>query len=201
MAKLFGKWDYEGVKFTDSSIEQVVSLKPLSVPHSFGRHAKRGLQKIKVNLVERLINKLMRGGTGEKVGGKVIRTHGRLQGKKLHAMKVVEKSFDIVAKRTKKNPIQVLVNAVENSAPREGVTRVQMGGVNYQISVDLSATRRIDIALRNLSLSALMKAFNTNKQLEETLADEIIAAADNDVHNSYAIKRKDEIERMAKAAR
>ncbi len=201
MAKLFGKWDYDGVEFSDKSIEQVVSLRPLTVPHSFGRHAKRGLQKLKVNIVERLINKLMRGGTGAKVGGKVIRTHGRLQGKKLRMTKVVEETFDKIQLRTKKNPIQILVNAIENAAPREGVTRVQMGGVSYQLSVDLSASRRIDIALRNIALSALMKNFDKPGSLSDTLADEIIAAAENDVHNSYAIKRKDEMERMAKAAR
>ncbi|RME79434.1 MAG: 30S ribosomal protein S7 [Methanobacteriota archaeon] len=199
--KLFNKWDYEGITFNDRSVEQVVSLKEVIAPHSFGRHGDKKLAKIHVNIVERLLNKLMRGGTGRKVGGKVIRSHGRLQGKKLHLMKSLDKAFDIINERTKENPIQVLVRAVENSAPREDVTRVQLGSVRYQLSVDISATRRVDVALKNIALSALMKSFNSDKKLSETLADEIIAASNNDSQASFAVRRKDEIERMAKSAR
>ncbi len=198
--KLFGKWDYD-VEIKDLSLKQVISLKPLNVPHTRGRHAKKRLKKIKVNVVERLVNKLMRGGTGKKVGGKVIRTHGRLQGKKLKVIKEVEKAFDLIHEKTRKNPLEVLIRAIENTAPREDVTRVQMGGVSYQISVDVSATRRLDVALKNISLAALMRTFNTPRTLAEALADEIIAASNNDMQSSYAVKRRDEMERMAKAAR
>ncbi len=201
MAKIFDRWETTDVEIKDKSLEQVIYLDSKILPHSFGRHAKRSFGKTKVGIVERLINKLMRGGTGKKVGGRVIRTHGRLQGKKLRVMKTVEKTFEIIEKKTGKNPIQVLVEAIENTAPREDVTRVRMGGIFYQISVDVSATRRLDVALRNLTLAALMRSFNTTKSLAETLADEIIAASKGDVQTSYALKRKDEIERIAKAAR
>ncbi|MEM4331621.1 MAG: 30S ribosomal protein S7, partial [Candidatus Anstonellales archaeon] len=88
-----------------------------------------------------------------------------------------------------------------NAAPREDITRVQVGGVRYQISVDISATRRVDVALRHMALASLMKSFNNKKPLSECIADEIIAAANNDAQNSFAVRKKDEIERMAKAAR
>lgn len=198
--KLFGKWDYN-VKVNDISLKQVISLKPLHFPHSFGRHAKKRGKKKKVNIVERLINSLMRGGTGEKLRGRVIRTGGRLQGKKLRVMKIVENAFEIIEKREKKNPIQVLVEAIENSSPREDTTRVEMGGVSYQLAVDVSATRRLDIALRNIALGALTKAFDNKKPLAEALAEELIYASKGDIQNSFAVKRKDEIERIAKAAR
>lgn len=199
--KLFGKYPLENIDIGDKSLAQVISLKGITVPHSSARHARRTLGKAKVNVVERLANKLMRGGTGEKTSGKVIRTKGRLQGKKFQVLKAVEKAFEIVEKQTKENPVQMLVRAVENSAPCEDVTRVSYGGVSYQIAVDISATRRLDMALRNIALSALMGTFKKKKELADSLASEIIYTAKGDVQNSYAIRKKDETERMARSAR
>lgn len=201
MDKLFGKYPLDGITINDKSLAQVISLKQISVPHTFARHKKKTFGKMEVNIVERLINKLMRGGTGEKTSGKVIRTHGRLQGKKLRIIKAVEETFATIEEKTKENPVQVLVRALENAAPNEDVTRVSYGGVSYQIAVDVSATRRLDLALRNITLAALMGTFNKKKTLATSLADEIIFTAKGDLQNSYAIKKKDEIERIARSAR
>jgi small subunit ribosomal protein S7 len=200
MEKIFNKYDMSEVKVTDPSLKRYLDLSPVSIPHSHGRHSKKQFGKMKVNIVERLVNKLMRGGTGEKTSGKVIRTHGRLQGKKFRAMRIVEDAFDSVAKSTKSNPVQVFVDAIQNTAPREDTTRVQYGGVSYQVAVDVSAGRRLDMALRNISLSAIIGAFDKKKTLSQALADEITLAAKND-QNSYAIKKRDETERMARSAR
>lgn len=199
--KIFGKYPVDKIEIKDLSLAQNISLKAILVPHTFGRHSKKALGKTQVNVVERLANKLMRGGTGEKTSGKVIRTKGRMQGKKLRALKVVEDALGIVEEQTKDNPIQVLIRALENAAPREDTTRVSHGGVSYQIAVDVSATRRLDMALRNMALAALMGAFNKPKTLQQALADEIISTAKNDVQASYAIKKRDETERMARSAR
>ncbi len=199
--KLFGKYDLENVQVKDKSLAQLVSLRDLVVPHTFGRHAKKPLGKMNVNIVERLANKLMRGGTGEKTSGKVIRTHGKMQGKKLKALRIVEDAFDHVAEQTKENPVQVFIRALENSAPREDTTRVQYGGVSYQIAVDVSATRRLDMALRNLTLAAIMGSFNKGKSVSQSLANELIFTGKGDQQNSYAMKKRDETERMARSAR
>jgi small subunit ribosomal protein S7 len=199
-AKLFGKYSYEGVVVSDGGLAKYVNLKPLNLPHTFARHANKQFAKSRVNLVERLVNKLMRGGTGEKIGGRIIRTHGRLQGKKSKALRVVQEAFDVAAEKTKQNPLQLLVRALENSAPREEVTRVRYGGINYQVAVDVSAQRRLDLALRNITLSAIMTSFNNKVTLAQALANEIMLAAAND-QNSYSIKRKNEIERMSRSAR
>lgn len=201
MDKIFGKYSLQGIEIVDRSLAQAISLKSIAVPHSFARHKKRSLGKMEVNIVERLINKIMRGGTGEKTSGKVIRTHGRLQGKKLRVMRAVEDAFEIVEEQTKENPVQVLIKALESSAPNEDVTRVSYGGVSYQIAVDISATRRLDLALHNIALAALMGTFKKKKTLAESLASEIIYTAKGDVQNSYAIRKKDETERMARSAR
>lgn len=201
MDKLFGKYSLDSVVVKDQSLAQNISLKPVIVPHTFGRNSRKVLGKTQVNVVERLANKLMRGGTGEKTSGKVIRTKGRMQGKKLRALKIVEEAFGVVEEQTKENPVQVLIKALENAAPREDVTRVSHGGVSYQIAVDVSATRRLDMALRNMALAALMGAFNKPKSLAQALADEIISTAKGDMQASYAIKKRDETERMARSAR
>lgn len=198
--KLFGKYGYEGVEIRDAGLAKYISLKPLNVPHTFARHANKQFEKAKVNLVERLVNKLMRGGTGEKLGGRIIRTHGKLQGKKTKVLKFVGEAFATVEAKTKKNPVQALVHAVENSAPREEVTRVRFGGVSYQIAVDVSPQRRLDLALRNLALATIMSAFNNKASMADALANEIILASQNDA-NSYSVKRKNELERVARSAR
>ncbi|MFH1107541.1 MAG: 30S ribosomal protein S7 [Candidatus Micrarchaeota archaeon] len=197
--KLFGKYGYD-VEIKDQSLGKYISLRPLAYPHTFGRHGNTQFAKGRVNLVERLVNKLMRGGTGEKLGGKIIRTHGKLQGKKTKVIKVVESAFEIVMDRTKQNPVQLLVKAVENSAPLEDVTRVRFGGISYQLAVDISPQRRLDVALRNIALAAIMSAFDKKLKLEEALANEIALASNNDPA-SYSVKRKNEAERMARSAR
>ncbi|MEM3369254.1 MAG: 30S ribosomal protein S7 [Candidatus Micrarchaeia archaeon] len=196
--KLFNKYDYN-VQINDETMRDYINLRPSLMPHTFGRVGKRK-KRIEKNIVERLVNKLMRGGTGEKVGGKLIRTHGKLQGKKTRVIKIVEEAFDIIHEKTKQNPIQYLIKAIENSAPREDVTRVEYGGVRYQVAVDVSPKRRVDMALRNISLAAIISSFDKKATLAEALANEIILAATGDV-NSYAIKKKDETERMARSAR
>jgi len=200
MEKLFGKYSFEGIVVNDPSLAPYVSLKPQAYPHTYARHANKQFAKAKVNLVERLANKLMRGGTGEKLGGKVIRTHGKLQGKKTKVLRIVEEAFEKVASETKQNPIQLLVRAVENSAPREDVTRVRMGGIAYQVATDVSAQRRLDMALRNIALAAITSSFGKPTNLANALAKEIILAGSGSL-DSYAIKRRNETERMAKAAR
>ncbi|MFH0713664.1 MAG: 30S ribosomal protein S7 [Candidatus Micrarchaeota archaeon] len=198
--KLFGKYTYEGIKIRDPSIAQVVSLKSIQIPHTYARHANKQFAKQGVNVVERLINKLMRGGTGEKTGGKIIRTHGKLQGKKTKAVKIVEKAFEIVARQTNQNPIQLLIMAIEHSAPREEVTRVRLGGMAYQVAVDAGAQRRLDTALRNITLAAIIQAFDKKNSVADSLANEIILASKNS-QDSFSVKRKNEAERMAKSAR
>ena len=198
--KLFGKYSYDDVVVSDESLARYVSLRPLKLPHTFARHANKQFAKSHVNIVERLANKLMRGGTGEKLAGKIIRTHGGLQGKKMKALKSIEAAFEIVHAKTKLNPINLLIKALENSAPREDITRVRFGGIAYQVAVDVSAQRRLDLGLRNLSLAAIMGSFNKKATLAEALANEIVLAANGDA-TSYSVKTKNEVERMARSAR
>ncbi len=85
-------------------------------------------------------------------------------------------------------------------APIEDTTRVRYGGIISNIPVDVSASRRLDIALRNLAMATIIGSFGNKRTIADTLANELILAARGDV-NSYAIKRKNEIERMARSAK
>jgi len=198
--KLFNKWSFNDVIVTDLSLMRYVTIDPLIMPHTFGRRTRGRFEKANMNIVERLVNKLMRSGQGKrKLSGKFIRGRGSC-GKKLEAMKIVEKSFEIIEKQTKQNPIQVLVKAIENSAPREDITRIKRGGVAYSLAVDVSPLKRLDEAVKNIALGGFGASFNKKVTAEQALADEIIAAANNDLKSS-AVKRKDEVERIAKASR
>ena len=196
---LFGKYQYD-VEVADISLKNYINLTPKTYPQSFRRTSQKKFSKATINIVERLENALMRGGTGGKVGGRVIRTEGRLQGKKLKTMHIIEQAFEIVNKQTGKNPLQLLVIALENSAPIEDTTRVRYGGIISNVAVDISASRRLDIALRNMAMATVIGAFGSKKTIVDALANELILAANSDV-NSYAIKRKNEVERMARSAK
>ncbi len=184
--KLFGKWSYDGIIVRDPGLKRYICLKPVFLPHTGGRHARRRFGKAEIPIVERLMNKIMR--------------PGRNMGKKHLAYNIVKKTFDLIYLKTGENPIQVLVRAVENAAPREETTRIMYGGIVYHVAVDISPLRRIDIALKHLTEGARNKAFNNPMPIEEALAEELIAAANNDPR-SYAIQRKEEIERIALSSR
>jgi small subunit ribosomal protein S7 len=184
--KLFGKWSYRDVVVLDPSLKKYISLKPVVVPHSAGRHSHRRFGKAEVPIVERLINRLMR---------KMKNT-----GKKHLAYNIVKMAFELINAKTGENPLQLLVRAVENSAPREETTRIMYGGIIYHVAVDVSPMRRVDLAVRHLTEGAFICSFRSVKPIEECLADEIVAAAANDA-KSYAIQRKEEIERIALSSR
>ena len=121
-------------------------------------------------------------------------------GKKYNSLKAVRSALEIISLKTGSNPIQVLVKAIENSSPNEDTTRLMYGGVVYHVAVDISPQRRIDLALRFLSEGIRKSTFNREISIEEALADGLILAANND-QNSYAVKKKNEQERIAMSSR
>lgn len=183
---LFNKWSYIGIDIKDPSLKKYISLKPVFLPHTGGRHEHRRFGKAEVPIVERLINMLMR--------------PGRSGGKKHLAYNIVKTAFELIHMETGENPLQVLVRAIERAAPREETTRIMYGGITYRVSVDISPQRRVDLALRYIAEGARLAAFNNPKPIEECLAEEIIKAARGDPQ-SYAIRQKEEIERIALSSR
>lgn len=197
---LFEKYDVKGLAVEDPSLATYIKLSKRSYPNIFGRRKYHAYYLSHVDIVERLISKIMRGGTGRKISGKVIRRKGALQGKKLKVTHILEEAFELIQKKTNKNPVQVLLEAVQNAAPIEDTTRVRYGGISYNVAVGISSQRRLDVALRNVALAGLMSSFKNKKTLAEALANEIILASTNSP-DSYAVKKRVEVERIAKRAR
>jgi len=183
---LFGKYDMSEVVVNDGGLAKYIDLKPTNVPHTGGKHANRWFGKSRLSIVERLINNVMR--------------TEKYTGKKLKSYRAVSEAFDIVADRTKKNPVQILVEGLENAAPREEVTRLQFGGISVPKAVDVSPQRRLDIALRNISRGVVNASANNKKAISECIADELILASKGDM-TSFAVAKKEEIERVAQSAR
>lgn len=130
----------------------------------------------------------------------VLMFKGRNTGKKQMAVNIVKHTFEIIHLLTDRNPVQVLVEAVVNSGPREDSTRVGSAGVVRRQAVDVAPFRRVSQALFLLASGARQSAFRNAKTISECLADEIVNASKGS-SNSFAIKKKDEIERVAKANR
>ena len=184
--KLFQKWSFKDISVVDIGLQRYLNLTPMVAPHSMGRHEHQRFRKAKVNVVERLINSLMRS--------------GKNSGKKAKATNIVKETFEIINLRTGKNPIEVLVKAVENASPCEDTTRVSYGGVVYHLSVDVAPQRRIDLAIRHISEGARAASINNPRSIQETLADELVLAAAKDI-KSAGIAKRNEIERVAQSSR
>merc|ERR1712088_359388 len=90
------------------------------MPHSAGRFAAKRFRKAQCPIVERLCNSLM--------------MHGRNNGKKLMTVRIVKHSFEIIHLLTGENPLQVVVNAIINSGPREDSTRIGRAGTGRRLS-------------------------------------------------------------------
>ncbi len=191
---LFRKWDLSQVTVIDPGLQRVLSLKPCIFPSSFGRHVHKRFRKADVNVVERLANKMMH------FGKKYAKNTGRMGGKKAKVINIVKTAFEIIYLKTGENPLSILIRAIENASPNEDTTRIVYGGVVYHVSVDVSPLRRIDLALRFLTEGVKESTFSNPKSIEEALVDEIILAAGNNM-NSFAIKKKNEQERIAMSSR
>jgi small subunit ribosomal protein S7 len=137
-------------------------------------------------IVERLINRLMQ-------------TENNT-GKKQLAIRIVRDAFDIIHKKTKRNPIEVLVEAIANSGPREETVRLKYGGINVPKSVDTATMRRVDTAIGFIAEAVWKSSRSSKKGASAILADELIAASKGDM-KCYAVSKKEERERIAKSAR
>ena len=182
---IFGKYNTSDVIVEDPSLKAHINLDPAYVPHSSARHANKPFYKAKISIVERLVNSIMR--------------TGKYTGKKTKSYKAVLEAFELITNRTKENPVQILVRAIENSAPREEVTRLKFGGISVPKAVDAGPSRRLDIALRNISIGTVKSTHKNRKSIAVCLANEILAAANGDIQ-SYAVSKRDEVERVAKSA-
>jgi small subunit ribosomal protein S5e len=187
--KLFGKWSFDEISVRDVSLQDYIACgtnHAVYYPHTAGRYQKKRFRKASCPIVERLACCLMR--------------KGRNNGKKLMACRIVQHTLEIIHLLTDANPIQIVVDAIINSGPREDSTRVGGAGVVRRQAVDMSPFRRVNYALYLIATGAREASFRNLKTMSECLAEELVNAARGS-SNSYAIKKKDEIERVSKSNR
>ncbi len=193
--KLFDMFEMDNIEVKDLGLKRYINVEPRLIVKSHGRTREK-FTRAKTNIVEKLVNELaVPGHRGKK--HKIIT---RVTGKHTQETKVVIETFKIIQEKTKQNPIQVLVKAIENSAPRDEVTAIEYGGARYPQAVDISPTRRLSLALRNIVHGSHDKSFNKKKKIHEALAEELIKASEES-NESFAVTKKNEMEKQANSAR
>ena len=195
--KLFNRWATEGIKISDPGLERYISLEARIAPKTGARYAGNRFHKSKIFIVERLINKVMIPGHKS---GKHFRSSAGITGKAQSASRIIENAFDIIEKKTKKNPVEVFVKALENAAQREEIITIEYGGARYPKALECSPQRRVDLVLRHMTEGAYHRTFNTKKSIVNTLAEEILGAYRLSP-GSNAIAKKLEIERQSDSSR
>lgn len=185
--KLFNLYSHTDVVVKDETLEPFINVSmPGVVPHTCTKISLGRFGKARTAITERFIVHLMQ--------------HGRNSGKKRLAIRLFKEACGIMHKLTNENPIQLLVDACINAGPRESSARIGRGGSMKRASVDLSPYKRLNVSLRLLAEGIRTTAFKNRKTMPEVIANEIMAAAKNS-QSSYAIKKREEIERVAKSNR
>ena len=183
---VFGKYDAAEIVCRDPGLAPYINLTTVGIPHTGGRHANAWFGKSRLSVVERLTNKLMR--------------TGKYTGKKQGALKAFEAALDSIADRSGDNPLQTFVDAICHAAPMEEITRIKFGAVSQPKAVDSAPSRRLDVALRNLCKGSIAATYKTTKTLKDGIISEIMKAKDGDVA-SFAVAKKEEVQRIAASAR
>jgi len=145
-----------------------------------GKVAKREIQPDIIYdnvLVSKLVNQVMR------------------KGKKTVAAKIVYQAFDLIKKKTKKEPLDIFEGALKNAAPLLEVRPKRVGGATYQVPVEVRGDRKIALAMRWIIGAAKAKK---GKPMAEKLSEELILAYNNE---GSTIKKKLDMHRMAEANR
>lgn len=194
--KLFDKYDVSGVEVKDSALKPYICLQPKLLLKSQGRNLER-FGKARVHILERIANRVaVPGHAGKK--HKIITSWS--SGKYSKNMNTVLKALEIIEQKTKQNPLQVVVDAIERGSPRDEITVIEQGGARYPQSVDSSPMRRVDLAIRWIVQGSYQRCFGKKKKMSESLAEEIIKASQGNME-SYSVSKKNEAEKQADSAR
>lgn len=194
--KLFDLYDVSAIEIKDVALKPYINITPKLLLKSHGRVGEK-FAKTKVNVIERLAARLqVPGHVGKK--HKIITNWA--SGKYNKTMSIIVDTLEIIQKKTNKNPVQVLVTAIENGSPRDEITVIEHGGARYPQAVDTSPIRRVDLAIRWFVTGAYTKAFGKKSKMAETLANEIIKASENS-NESFAKNKANDAEKQADGAR
>ena len=195
--KIFDLYDVEEVKVSDQALAPYINLEPKLLVKSHGRNVGKFTQS-KVHIIERLANRLaVPGHVGKK--HKIITSQST--GKYTTNMATVLRALKIIAEKKKVNPLQILVQAIENGSPRDEITTIEYGGARYPQAVDVSPLRRVNLAIRWMVQGSHQKSFGKKETMVDMLTNEIIAAYNNDASKSDGIRERERSEKEAEGAR
>ena len=117
------------------------------------------------------------------------------KGKKTVARKIVYGAFEEIKAKTKKDPVEVFETAIENASPNLEVKSKRVGGATYQVPIDVREERKQALAMRWILSAARNRK---GVPMSQKLAQELIDASEN---KGVAVKKKEDIRRMAEANR
>ncbi len=118
-----------------------------------------------------------------------------MKGKKSVAQRIMYDALDIIAQKTKKDPLEVFQQAVKNATPLLEVRSRRVGGASYQVPVEVSERRGLTLAIRWLVTNARK---HSGRGMAQKLAGELLDAANN---TGATIKQREDTHRMAEANR
>src|SRR5260370_7175133 len=120
--KVFGMWPTAGIEAEDPGLKRYISVRPILLPHTSGRHEHQRFRKSTINVVERLIDDMMRPG----IAG----------GRKARAISIVRNAFDLITIKTHKNPSELLVRPIHNKGPPQHPTKIPYHEITHPISLN-----------------------------------------------------------------
>ena len=194
--KIFDLYDISNIEVKDAGLKNAINLDSKLILKSHGTNVQK-FGQTKTNIVERFANRI---GVAGHRGRKHKYEKGIATGKYTKNMSIILNALKLIEEKTKQNPVQILVKAVENSAPKDEVTVIEYGGARYPQAVDVSPVRRVNLAIKNIVAGAGDKAFNKKKTIAQGLAEEIMLASENN-GESFAVKKRNEAEKQADSAR
>ena len=129
---------------------------------------------------------------GDKVVAKFINNIME-DGKKAVAEKIVYSAFDVIASKTKQEPLSVFLEAIENVKPMVEVRSRRVGGATYQVPCEVRADRRQALSIRWIIGAAQKRSENT---MTDRIAGELLDAYAN---RGAAVKKREDTHKMAEA--
>jgi len=118
-----------------------------------------------------------------------------LKGKKRIAERIVYNALEAAGKKLNLSPEEAFNKAINNVRPVLEVKARRVGGATYQVPVEVRQDRAVDLAMRWIIQFARVRK---GKPMSEKLAEEIVAAANNE---GLALKKKEDLHKMAEANR
>lgn len=116
-----------------------------------------------------------------------------VDGKKSKAQSIIYSALDMVSEKLKKDPVKALFTALDNTRPHMAVKPRRVGGATYQVPMEVPKEKGIFVALGWIKGFARKKK---NQPMQKKLADEIIAAYNNE---GPAVKKKEDTHKMAES--